>query len=64
MTKTLTLLAVLGGLASCGPNDACAGWRKINILDKTLDFMAENDEVALKALIGHQETGIERGCWG
>jgi len=59
------LLAVLCGLTSCGvqANDDCAGWRSIRIAPETLDYLAANDEIALKAMIGHQETGLERGCW-
>jgi hypothetical protein len=65
LTKTLILCAVPVLLASCAtPNtDACAGWRPILIAPETLDYLAENDKITLKALIAHQEFGLASGCW-
>ncbi|WP_273687139.1 hypothetical protein [Ketogulonicigenium vulgare] len=62
---TLTLLAALGALASCGQTveAGCAGWRQIQVVGATVDYLAEKDPQALRALIGHQEFGVAAGCW-
>ena len=64
--RTLILLPALAALASCAesvPNDGCAGWRPVQVADATVDYLASNDPQTLAALIGHQETGTNRGCW-
>lgn len=64
LTKTLTLLLALGVSACAVPEpNSCAGWRPVYVQDETIDYLASRDPAALKALIGHQETGGSRGCW-
>jgi len=29
----------------------------------SVDYLAAHDPLALKAVIGHQQTGQARGCW-
>jgi len=62
--RTLTLLLVLGSLASCAATDpGCAGWRPIRVADATVDYLATHDRQTLAALIAHHEMGQARGCW-
>ena len=63
LTKTLILCAAPAMLASCAPNDGCAGWRPVRASAETVDYLAENDPVTLKAMIAHQEFGQSQGCW-
>lgn len=61
----LTLCAVPLVLASCAtPNtDGCAGWRPIRASAEAVDYLAQNDAAALKAMIAHAEFGLAQGCW-
>ncbi|ADO42396.1 hypothetical protein EIO_1253 [Ketogulonicigenium vulgare Y25] len=61
----LTWLTALSVLASCGPRieAGCAGWRQVQVAGATVDYLAEQDPQALRALIGHQEFGMAAGCW-
>ena len=65
-TKKLILLVALTGLASCvdgaRPSD-CAGWRVVQVSEETLEYLAANDERALKEIIAHAEYGRARKCW-
>jgi hypothetical protein len=63
LTKTLTLLTALGALASCAPNDGCAGWRPVRASAETVDYLAAHDPITLKAMIAHEEFGQAQGCW-
>jgi hypothetical protein len=35
----------------------------VQVSSDTLDYLAAHDKDALKALIGHQQTGQALGCW-
>ena len=65
-SRTLTLCAALGPLASCvttSPANDCAGWRQITGESASVEWLAANDPQFLRAVIGHNETGQARRCW-
>ena len=65
LIKTLILCAVPMMLASCAtPNtDACAGWLPVRASAETVDYLAQNDQEALKEMIAHAEFGHSQKCW-
>ena len=64
-SKMTICMGALCVLASCAApkNDACAGWRPVQVDDATARSMALDDPQALRALIAHQEFGQAQGCW-
>jgi hypothetical protein len=66
LRQSLTLCALLVPLASCGTvNEApsCAGWQPVQMAPTTVDYMAQSDPQALRAVIGHMRFGRAQGCW-
>jgi hypothetical protein len=41
----------------------CSGWQQIQIKHETAVWLDQNDQQALRGLIGHQEFGKAQGCW-
>ena len=64
-SKMTICMGALCVLASCAApkNDACAGWRPVQVDNATARAMAMDDPQALRALIAHQEFGQAQGCW-
>ena len=60
----LTVPLALVVLASCmGSPSECAGWKRVTISEKTLDYLAANDPQALAEMTAHSEYGKRIGCW-
>ena len=57
-------LSLLVVPASCAlKNDLCTGWGQVQVADATVDYLAQNDDQALREMIANQRYGQTLGCW-